>query len=199
MSPKVTFVTRLFTQPPHRLGPIMPSANNRRRYNSDSGKTKIQERRKQSKRGAQVSFLCLAFTFMAFPAESEYNEGKGLMISATLHGKLPPPKPGDKRRSNAKLPVINKVVYIHENTTFINMMVAVIRKSFLRGDLLIGGLDKDGRLQPGTPFTLEYSIPHNTTFKDIELASKSDWDMFVEKMKDTAKAGGKLTIREKVL
>ena len=98
-----------------------------------------------------------------------------------------------------KPPVINKVVYIHENTTFINMMVAVIRKSFLRGDLLVGGLDKDGRLQPRTPFTLEYSIPHNTAFKDIELASKSDWDMFVEKMKDTAKAGGKLTIREKVL
>ena len=37
MSPKVTFVTRLFTQPPHRLGPIMPSANDRRCYNSDSG------------------------------------------------------------------------------------------------------------------------------------------------------------------
>lgn len=67
-----------------------------------AGKTKIRERRKQSKRGAQVSFLCLAFTFMAFPAESEYNEGKGLMILATLHMKLPPTKPGDERRSNVK-------------------------------------------------------------------------------------------------
>ena len=98
----------------------------------------------------------------------------------------------------AKPPIINKVVYIHENTTFINMMVAVIRKSFLRGDLLIGGLDEDRRLRPGTPFTLEYTIPHNTAFKDIELVSESDWEMFVEKMKDTAKGGGKLTIKEKV-
>ena len=53
------------------------------------GKMKIQERRKQSKRGAQVSFLCLIFTFMAFPVESKYNEGKGLMILVTLHTKPP--------------------------------------------------------------------------------------------------------------
>ena len=77
-------------------------------------------------------------------------------------------------------------------------MVAVIHKSFLRGDLLVGGLDEDRRLRPGTPFTLEYTIPHNTAFKDIELVSESDWEMFVEKMKDTAKGGGKLTIKEKV-
>jgi len=199
MSCKVTFVTRLFTQPPHLPLLSCPQQTTAATIILIAGKTKIWERRKGSKREAQVSFLCLAFTFMAFPAESEYNEGKGLMILATLHMKLPPIKPGDKRRSNAKPPVINKVIYIHENTTFINMRVAVIRKSFLRGYLLVGGLDEDGRLQLGTPFTLEYSIPHNTAFKDIELASKSDWDMFVEKMKDTAKAGGKLTIREKVL
>ena len=30
---------------------------------------------------------------------------------------------------------------------------------------------------------LEYSIPHNTVFKDVELASESDWEIFVEKMK----------------
>ena len=97
-----------------------------------------------------------------------------------------------------KPPVINKVVYIHENTTFINMMVAVIHKSFLHGDLLIGGLDEDRRLRPGTPFTLEYTIPHNTTFKDIKLVLESDWEMFVEKMKDMVKVGRKLTIKEKV-
>jgi hypothetical protein len=97
-----------------------------------------------------------------------------------------------------KPPVTNKVVYIHENATFINMMVAIIHKSFLHRDLLIGGLDEDRRLRPGTPFTLEYTIPHNTTFKDIKLVSESDWEMFVEKMKDTAKGGGKLTIKEKV-
>ena len=78
------------------------------------------------------------------------------------------------------------------------MMVAIIHKSFLHGDLLIGGSDEDRRLRPGTPFTLEYTIPHNTAFKDIELVSESDWEMFVEKMKDMAKGGGKLTIKEKV-
>lgn len=160
-----------------------------------------RRRRKKRARGQrqQVSFLYLVFMLTAFPTESEYNDGKGLMISATLHARLPPIKPGDKRRSNAKPPVTNKVVYVHENITFINMMVAVIRKSFIRGDLLVGGLDENRRLKPDTPFTLEYSIPHNTAFKDIELASESDWEMFVDKMKDTAKGTGKLTIKEKVL
>lgn len=79
------------------------------------------------------------------------------------------------------------------------MMVTVICKLFLYGDLLIGGLDEDRRLGSGTSFTLEYLIPHNMAFKDIELASESDWEMFVEKMKDMVKAGGKLTIREKVI
>ena len=69
------------------------------------------------------------------------------------------------------------------------MMVAVICNSCLRGDLLVGGLDEDRRLRPGTPFTLEYTIPHNTAFKDIELVSESDWEMFVEKMQDTVKGG----------
>ena len=78
------------------------------------------------------------------------------------------------------------------------MMVAIIRKSFLHGDLLIGGLDEDRRLRTGTPFTLEYTIPYNTAFKDIELVLESDWEMFVEKMKDTVKGGRKLTIKEKV-
>jgi len=78
------------------------------------------------------------------------------------------------------------------------MMVAIIQKSFLHRDLLVGGLDEDRRLRLGTPFTLEYSIPHNTVFKDIKLALESDWKMFVEKMKDTAKGGRKLTIKEKV-
>jgi len=147
----------------------------------------------------QVSFLYLVFMLTAFPTESEYNDSKGLMISATLHARLPPIKPGDKQRSNAKPPVTNKVVYIHENITFINMMVAVIWKSFICGDLLVGGLDENRRLKLDTPFTLEYSIPHNTAFKDIELASESDWEMFVDKMKAMAKGTGKLTIKEKVL
>ena len=79
------------------------------------------------------------------------------------------------------------------------MMVAVICKLFLYGNMLIGGLDWDRRLRAGISFTLEYSIPHNMAFKDIELASESNWEMFVEKMKDTAKAGGKLTRRENVI
>lgn len=65
--------------------------------------------------------------------------------------------------------------------------------------MLVGGLDENRRLKLDTPFTLEYSIPHNTAFKDIELASESDWEMFVDKMKAMAKGTGKLTIKEKVL
>ena len=121
MSLKVTTVMRLFTltfilscpQPsPQQTTAVATTWIVRTRM--------IQERKEQSERGHQVSLLYFALTSMAFPTESEYNDSKGLMILATLHTQLPPVKPGDKQQSNAKQPVINKVVYIHENTTFIN-------------------------------------------------------------------------------
>jgi hypothetical protein len=51
----------------------------------------IQEREEQSKRQHQVSLVYFVLTLMAFPTESKYNDGKGLMILATLHTQLLPP------------------------------------------------------------------------------------------------------------
>lgn len=53
-------------------------------------------------------FIYPMFLFIALPTVSEYNDGKGLMISVTLHAQLPPIKPGNKWQSNAKLSMFTK-------------------------------------------------------------------------------------------
>ena len=132
-----------------------------------AGKTKIWERRKQSKRGAQVSFLGLTFTFMAFPAESEYNEGKGLMISATLHAKLPPPPSleisGEATRSRQSST---------RSSTFTKTPPSSIwwwlssESSFFAGICSLVGWTRMGGCNQARPShwnTLYHTIPHSKT------------------------------------
>lgn len=53
---------------------------------------------------------------------------------------------------------------------FINAIYVIVGRALDRQDLCkTGGLDHCDCLTPSTRFQLEYSIPHNTSFKDVEL------------------------------
>lgn len=134
---------------------------------------------------------------------SLYNDGKGIQISATLIGALPPLKAGEKRRANAKPPTTTKIIYIHEDTKFTEGLSAIIARALGRHDLCQGGTGEDGFLLPRTSelFSLAFTIPRNNSFKDVEMLSEEDWKTFLD---DAAKkaskkfnAHGKLVITEK--
>ncbi|KDR86168.1 hypothetical protein GALMADRAFT_51755 [Galerina marginata CBS 339.88] len=130
--------------------------------------------------------------------ESPYNEGKGIQISASLHGLLPIAKSGEKRRANAKAPVTTKVLYLHEKTPFINGLLEIIGHNLKRKDLCKGGVDRHGNLNGASLalFSLEYSIPR-TQLKDVDLLSENDWETFLAEAGKKPSAQGKLVIREK--
>ena len=72
-------------------------------------------------------------------AESLYNDGKGIQISASLVGLLPAAKAGEKRCSNAKPPITTKVMYIHEKMPFVNAIYVIVGQSLNRPDLCASG------------------------------------------------------------
>jgi hypothetical protein len=132
--------------------------------------------------------------------ESLHNDGKGIQITASLIGLVPPPKAGEKRRANAKPPVTTKVVYVHEKITFIKGLVEIMWRQMKRKDLCKGGLDHHGKLNEKSAalFSLEYTIPR-TQLKDIELSSERDWETFLSEAGKKPSAQGKLTIKEKLV
>jgi len=132
--------------------------------------------------------------------ESLYNDGRGVQISVSLIGLLPPVKAGEKRRVNAKPPTTTTVVYIHEEMPFINAIYVIVGRALNRRDLCkTGGLDHRDRLLPSTPFQMEYSIPRNTSFKDVELRSGADWKTFMEEASKKASPQGKLVVKEQIV
>lgn len=133
-------------------------------------------------------------------SESLYNDGKGIQVSVSLIGLLPRPKTGEKRRANAKPPIMTKVMYIHEKTTFVNGLTQIIVHTFKRQDLCRGGVDRYGNLKKKTSdlFSLTYTIPR-TQLKDVEILSENDWRTFFEEAGKKPSAQGKLTIRERLV
>ncbi|KAF8970923.1 hypothetical protein BDZ97DRAFT_1901917 [Flammula alnicola] len=132
-------------------------------------------------------------------SKSIHNDGKGIQLSVSFIGLLPPPKAGEKRRANAKPPVTTKVVYVHENSSFIQGLVKILWQSLQRKDLCQGGLDRHGNLREKTAamFSLEYTIPR-TQLKDIAMVSEDDWETFLEEAGKKPSAQVKLTIKEKL-
>jgi hypothetical protein len=134
------------------------------------------------------------------PVESIHNDGKGIQVSVQLIGLLPISKAGEKRRASAKPPVITKVMYIHEKSSFIQGLVQILWHNLQRKDLCQGGLDRHGCLKERTAemFSLEYTIPR-TLLKEIAMTSEKDWDTFLEEAAKKPSAQAKLTIREKLV
>ncbi|KAJ7906889.1 hypothetical protein B0H13DRAFT_1880199 [Mycena leptocephala] len=57
--------------------------------------------------------------------ESEYNDGRGIRIVANFQPQLPLLAPGEKRRANARAPLINRTIYVHEKSEFAEVLDAV--------------------------------------------------------------------------
>jgi len=115
---------------------------------------------------------------------SLYNDGKGIQISATLIGVLPPLKAGEKRCTNAKPPTTTKVVYLHEDTKFTQGLSDIIARALGHRDLCQGGTNEDGRLVLKTSklFLLAFTIPRSASFKDVEMLSEEDWKTFLDEV-----------------
>jgi len=125
--------------------------------------------------------------------ESIHNDGQGIQLTVTLTERCPSSK--KHPRTNAKLPSSTKVVYIHEDAKFLDSVVIILAVEFDRRDLCKGDLDTRGHLEAWTPFTMEYSIPRNTTLKNVGLFSQSDWKTFMKEA--SVKGQAKLLIKEK--
>lgn len=130
---------------------------------------------------------------------SLYNDGKGIQISATLIGVLPPLKAGEKHHANAKPLTTTKVVYIHEDSRFTWGLSDIIAYALGHCDLCQGGIDVDGRLLLRTSklFLLAFTIPCSASFKDVEMLSEDDWKTFLGEAAKKPCAHGKLVITEK--
>jgi len=92
-----------------------------------------------------------------------------------------------------------KIVYIHEDTGFTHGLSEIIGRALGRHDLCRGGADEEGHLLPKTMklFSLAFTIPRSTSFKDVEMLTEQDWETFLSEAAKKASAHGKLVITEK--
>ena len=90
------------------------------------------------------------------------------------------------------------MVYIHEETEFLDGLAIIFKKALKRADLCHGGLQRDGSLDAKalSHFSLEYTIPR-TQLKDVQLLSQDDWSTFLAEAGKKPSGQGKLVIREK--
>jgi hypothetical protein len=58
--------------------------------------------------------------------ESVHNNGKGIKVALSFTPFLPPPKAGTKRRKNAKAPVENCILWLHEEDNISRLLDAAI-------------------------------------------------------------------------
>ena len=84
--------------------------------------------------------------------ESLYNNGRGIQISMSLIGLLPPVKTGSKPQVNVKPPTTTTIVYIHKEMHFINVIYVIVGHALNWWDLCkTGGLDHYDCLIHGEP------------------------------------------------
>ncbi|KAJ6461967.1 hypothetical protein DFH09DRAFT_865134, partial [Mycena vulgaris] len=113
--------------------------------------------------------------------ESEYNDGQGIKYVTYFQPILAPLKVGEKRRKGKRADLINCTTYVHENSSFAEVLDAAItsvgRNSQTMKFKIVGG-----DLRTAT-FSAVYSIPR-TNLKKMQLASDTH---FAGMVKDACK------------
>lgn len=105
-------------------------------------------------------------------AESQYNDGKGIKYIVALKPLLPPQKPGEKRRKNAKADPINQTIFQHEDNALAQLLEAAIEAvgydQILRFKVVADQLRAEN-------FTVTWTIPR-TEFQKMQLKSTDHYD-----------------------
>ncbi|KAJ7191904.1 hypothetical protein B0H12DRAFT_1246229 [Mycena haematopus] len=171
-----------------------------RRFHGDEGQNEEQAQGQQDQNNpehgntAGTTYLdSLGITELHLEEESEYNDGQGIRIVTNYQPQLPPLVPGEKRRANARAPLINRTIYVHEKSSFAEVLDAVF--AAVGQDEQTIPFKVVGDSLRTTRFTATWSIAR-TNFKKMQLQSVKD---FGEMMKQALLKGSpeaKLDITE---
>ena len=117
---------------------------------------------------------------------SEYNNNQGIKATV-LFTPIPSANPSKKRRANAKVPVVSKLTFFHEDfkfQDFLSKMILLInRRDLIRHSWLYHG----GELDEPDSIEMSYTIPRRVT-DQIAINGERDFKQMVEEAtkKDTA-------------
>jgi hypothetical protein len=126
--------------------------------------------------------------------ESVHNNGKGIKVALRFTPLLPPPKAGTKRHKNAKAPVENCILWLHEEDNISHLLDAAI-DSVGRADKLTYSIANRSGLVDSINFSIKYTIPHSNS-KDIPLSYVSDFTRLVDEVSAMKNVGFRLFIFE---
>jgi hypothetical protein len=151
----------------------------------DEGGGKLLPKEKQS--------IPIDWQLADIPAESDYNDGKGIWFALTFTPLPPPPKAGTKRRANGKKKAVSVIFYMHEVSEMYDMLceaMAVVKRQDIPFTVT-----PSGKLET-LAFEVTYSIPRGA--KDITLSSEQDYVEMISqaKKKPGFSAEVKLSIEE---
>jgi hypothetical protein len=124
---------------------------------------------------------------------SEYNDGKGIHYVISFQPQLPPLRPGEKRRSNARAEKMKCSIYLHEALSLGEVLEAII-----------GAIERNdqsmkfkivGKQLCMSRFKIIWSITC-TDYKDMELRNTDDFDEMVKQVLEKAKPVVALVVTE---
>jgi len=107
---------------------------------------------------------------------------------------LPLPKPGSKRCKNAKAPIENRIIWMHEDQNVSYLLDAAIKSVGQTNKLNYTIANRSGLVDPMN-FDVKYTIPHSDS-KDILLGYVSDFIELMDEVTAMKAATFKLFIFE---
>jgi hypothetical protein len=126
--------------------------------------------------------------------EFVHNNGKGIKVALSFAPLLPPPKAGTKRCKNAKAPVENHILWLHEEDNISHFLDAAI-DSVGQADKLTYSIVNRSGLVDSINFNIKYTIPRSDS-KDIHLSYVSDFTRLVDKASAMKNVGFRLFVFE---
>ncbi|KAJ7878127.1 hypothetical protein B0H14DRAFT_2567392 [Mycena olivaceomarginata] len=102
-------------------------------------------------------------------SDSEYNDGKGIHYVVNFRAQLPPLEANEKRRLNARAPVINHSFYAHESSSLAEVLDGAI--GIVGRNLPFKIVSKQLRTNK---FSVTYTVPR-TSLKEMQLGSENDF------------------------
>jgi hypothetical protein len=129
-------------------------------------------------------------------SDSEYHNGKGIHYVVNFRAQLLPLEANEKRRLNARAPVINHSFYAHESSSL--------------AEVLDGAIGIVGRNDRSLPFkivskqlcTNKFSVTYiiaRTRLKEMQLGSENDFKVLLDAAVLKGKPEAKLEITESLL
>ncbi|KAF9245425.1 hypothetical protein BU15DRAFT_59018 [Melanogaster broomeanus] len=101
---------------------------------------------------------------------------------------------GEKRRKNTKITSINRVMYIHEDSSLAQLLDTTIKTLNQVNNLQLVIGNHSNRLCPNN-FTAKYTIPR-TSYKDVDITSIKDFDVLITEVQKQRSPAFKLLLTQ---